>query len=224
MNVDTSRTDGESHGEINRRPEPPSSERIAGAREILLARLKAGDPGTIESFVREQSRRLLATSRRLLAREDDSRAVVTQAFAAAFQTLGRFERLAALEASLHRTTLHAALAKLRTARGEEERPIQDLLPRFDAGGGYASPVVPWRTTAEEAARRPATREFLRACVACLPTAFRVVYVLQDIEGLSAGETARLLDLSSSEVRRRLHDARQALRSLLTPVLAEEAHE
>ena len=58
------------------------------------------------------------------------------------------------------------------------------------------------------------REITRALDA-LPDAYRAVFVLRDVEGLSNEETAAALGDSVSSVKSRLHRARMALREILT---------
>ena len=52
----------------------------------------------------------------------------------------------------------------------------------------------------------------------LPAAYRVVFVLRDIEGLSTQETASILKLGESAVKSRAVRARLALRKFLSPYL------
>ncbi len=61
---------------------------------------------------------------------------------------------------------------------------------------------------------------MRACINKLPDDHRTILMLRDIEELDTDETARLLSLSRSAVKTRLHRARRALRTLLEPVFAE----
>jgi RNA polymerase sigma-70 factor (ECF subfamily) len=55
----------------------------------------------------------------------------------------------------------------------------------------------------------------------LPDLFRIVLLLRDIEGYNTGEVAKLLDISESNVKVRLHRARAALKKLLEPILSGE---
>src|SRR6266540_6127679 len=59
-------------------------------------------------------------------------------------------------------------------------------------------------------------------IATLPASLRDVLVLRDVEGLSAAQAGRQLDLGERAVKSRLHRARVALRELLAPHLAPEA--
>ncbi|MBI5863515.1 MAG: sigma-70 family RNA polymerase sigma factor, partial [Planctomycetes bacterium] len=60
---------------------------------------------------------------------------------------------------------------------------------------------------------------VRACIDELPDSHRTVLLLRDIEELDTEETAERLGISPAAVKVRLHRARQALRTLLEPLLA-----
>lgn len=182
----------------------------------LIAGLRAGDAAAYEEVVRRYSPRMLATARRILHNEEDTRDAVQDAFLSAFKSLDSFEGQAQLATWLHRIAVNAALMKLRSRRRKPERPISQLLPRFQDDGHAVEPVVPWENAAERALERKETRAFVRGAIDELPENYRTVLLLRDIEGLDTGETARQLGVTEAVVKTRLHRARQALRTLLDP--------
>ena len=58
------------------------------------------------------------------------------------------------------------------------------------------------------------RQLLEHAVDALPEAFRLVYLLRDVEGCSAEETATALGIREETVKTRLHRARRQLRAAL----------
>jgi RNA polymerase sigma-70 factor (ECF subfamily) len=56
---------------------------------------------------------------------------------------------------------------------------------------------------------------LEAAVDSLPVAYRTVFMLRDIEGLSTSETAAALELGEEAVKTRLHRARAMVRQAIT---------
>jgi RNA polymerase sigma-70 factor (ECF subfamily) len=184
------------------------------AVDSLLARLRAGEALAFEELVRGASPRLLATLRRMLRSEEDAREALQETFLSAFRALERFEGQARLSTWLHRIAVNTALMKLRSRRRHPEEPIDDLLPRFDAGGHRlpepAAPPLP----ADETLDGERRRALVRRCIDRLPEAHRSVLLLRDIEELGTGEAARALGISADAAKTRLHRARQALRELL----------
>jgi RNA polymerase sigma-70 factor (ECF subfamily) len=67
------------------------------------------------------------------------------------------------------------------------------------------------------------REILTRTIQGLPTGFRTVFVLRDVEGLSTEETAQALELSIPAVKSRLLRARLQLRERLSRYFQKRAN-
>lgn len=94
-----------------------------------------------------------------------------------------------------------------------EPPIEGLLPAFDGD----------QRRSDQATVRPAPRETRLALLAeRLPEGYRIVWQLHDIEDMSVGQVAKVLDLTEDSVRTRLHKARAALTALSRPLPEGEA--
>jgi RNA polymerase sigma-70 factor, ECF subfamily len=190
---------------------------ISGDTEIL-ARVRAGDERACEAFVRQHGGRMLAVARRLLRTEEDSADAVQDAFLSAFRSLDGFEGNSALGTWLHRIVVNVCLMKLRARSRSREVHIDDLLPTFDETGHHSRPVRPWEDQAVARLTQDETRAQVRACIDRLPDPYRQVLVLRDIEELDTEQTAEHLGINPGTVKTRLHRARQALRTLLEPVV------
>lgn len=199
-------------------PGPESGSGVAAERE-LVERLRSGDQVAFESLVRTHAPRLFAVARRVSRSQSDAEDAVQETFLAAFRSIDRFDGRSTLGTWLHRIVVNAALARARRAVARRESPIEDLLPRFEAGRHECSPR-PWRIVASEAGIDSDTREALLAALAALPDDFRTAVVLKDVEGMESAEIAAALGISDALVRQRVHRGRQALIGLLTPALRE----
>ena len=73
---------------------------------------------------------------------------------------------------------------------------------------------------EADAARAQIRRILEHAVDDLPEAFRLVFILRDVEELSVEETARHLGLKPETVKTRLHRARARLRAALDARLGD----
>ena len=201
--------------------EPPSTEdrnRCAPDDVALLERIRAGDERACEALVRHHGRRMLAVARRFLRTEEDSADAVQDAFLSAFRSLESFEGNSALGTWLHRIVVNVCLMRLRARSRSREVRIDDLLPTFDETGHHSHPVRPWEDDALARLTRAETRAHVRACIDRLPDPYREVLVLRDIEELDTEQTAQQLGINPGAVKTRLHRARQALRSLLEPLV------
>lgn len=185
---------------------------------VLLARLRAGEPGAYESLVREHSPRMLAVARRMLGNEEDAADALQEAFASAFRAIGTFDGRSRLSTWLHRVVVNACLMKLRKERRREARQIESMLPRFQDDGHAVNASTIWPGSPGGAAHAGDVRRIVREKIDELPEAYRTVLLLRDIEEIDTEEAALMLELSVSAVKTRLHRARQALRELLDPMM------
>jgi RNA polymerase sigma-70 factor, ECF subfamily len=193
----------------------PKSDRVGyESEEELLARLRAGDHRAFGLVVQRYGGRMLATARRLLNNEHDAQDAVQEAFTSAFRGLDKFNGDAMLYTWLCRIVVNAALIQLRSRRLRRERPVEQLLPRFDRHGQWMDDPSPWADATETTLERRDVREMIRRCIEQLPEKYRCVLLLRDIEELNTQETAQLLSVSANTVKVRLHRARQALRTLI----------
>jgi RNA polymerase sigma-70 factor (ECF subfamily) len=191
-------------------------EGVSSSEAALLARLRAGDSGAFEDLVREHGGHLLAVARRLLRQDEDARDAVQDAFLLAFRGLPTFAGRCRLSTWLHRITVNAALMKLRTRSRKPEAPLDDLLPDFLPDGHHVTQFTEWSLSPSQHLLRAEAREQVRLAIDRLPTAYRTVLLLRDIEELDTSEVASMLRISTNAVKIRLHRARQALRTLLEP--------
>lgn len=96
--------------------------------------------------------------------------------------------------------------------------LDDVLPRFDENGRHAAPVVDWSANLDDPACRTELRLALTSALEELPTHYRAVLVLRDVEGWSSAEIAAVLSLSVGNVKTRVHRARLFLRKRLAESL------
>ncbi len=186
----------------------------AGDDRQLLANLRAGNADAFEQIVHRYGGRMLATARRFLNNEHDAQDAVQEAFTSAFRALDRFNGDSMLSTWLHRIVVNAALVQLRSKRRRGERMIEELLPRFDQEGEWIDSPPSWTDARDTILERRDSREMVRRCIEKLPASYRTVLLLRDIEELDTEETARVMAVTATTVKVRLHRARQALKTLI----------
>lgn len=175
----------------------------------LVARLRAGDGGAYEEAYRAHAEAMTAVARGFFGDAGEAAEAVQDAFVSAFRGMSGFAGTARLGTWLHRVTVNACLMRLRARR---RRTVS--LDGADVSSGRR----PRRTDSGEfPGRRLARAETaarVRACVEQLPTAYREIIRLRDLEELNTDETAARLGTNPGVVKTRLHRARHALRALL----------
>ena len=190
--------------------------------QTLLAGLRAGDQQAFETLVRVYGGRMLAVARRFVRNDEDARDIVQSAYLSAFRAVGQFEGHCLVGTWLHRIVVNTALMTLRSRRRKPESSIEDLLPAFQEDGHHVEQFSDWSTPADELIQRAQMRTLVRACIEELPDNYRDVLMLRDIEELSTDEAARMLAITPTAVKVRLHRARQALSTLLRRQLAQSS--
>lgn len=185
----------------------------------LVQQIRAGDEAACATFVREHGNHLLAVARRFLRCEADCADAVQDAFVAAFKGIGEFSGDSKLSTWLHRIVVNVCLMRLRSQRSRPTTSINELLPQFDDTGHHVREPRSWSESPTAALASMELRRQVRAAIDQLPDSYRTVLLMRDIEGMDTELTAEMLGLTATNVKVRLHRARQALRTLLEPIVS-----
>ena len=183
----------------------------------LVEGLRNREAESYARLVRAYAGPLLRTARRYL-QEDDARDAVQETFGKVSEAIHSFRGDASLSSWLHRVVINLCISRLRTRTRRQEVSIEELLPTFLDDGHRANPSPPWPDGLARAIQRETLCELVTHSIDKLPSSYRTVLMLRDIEGLRSKETAEILDISVGSVKVRLHRARQALREMLDPVI------
>ena len=193
-------------GAIQKLDEPVSD-------ELKLVRAaKAGDIGAFEQLVHRYDRNVFRIAQHITQNREDAEDVVQDAFLKAYENLKNFQEQSKFYTWLVRIAVNEALMRLRRRRpermvslDEEVKTDEDTMPRE---------VADWSPNPEQLYTQSELRDILTKTIQGLPSSFRTVFVLRDVEGLSTEETAEALDLSIPAVKSRLLRARLQLRERL----------
>src|SRR4051812_15881094 len=186
--------------------------------DVELARLCAArDRGAIRRVTTANNQRLFRTAWSILKNRAEAEEAVQAAYLSAFANMAAFEGRSALSTWLTRIVLNEALGRRRAEQRRRRHLDQEGVAVLD---DYREALM--RGSAAEdpdaALAREQIRKLLEQAVAELPEAFRSVFVLREIEGLTGEETAEILDLPVATVKTRLHRSRRRLQETLAPEL------
>ena len=185
------------------------------ARAPLGREAGSGGGEAVERWIRSEAGPLLRIARRYLRDEVASQDVVRDVLLRALRALSDGDAGPASPSALRRKSLERALQRLRS-RTRSEAEIEDLLPRFCGDGSHARETKPWRSPPDALRGAGGLAEALLGCVDRLPEPHRTVLMLSDAERLDIPSIARHLATSEALVKKDLHQARLALRTLLDP--------
>ena len=171
----------------------------------IVRRICAGERELFDHLLRRYNQRLYRLARAVLRSDGDAEDVVQETWLRAFAHLTQLAEPARFAAWVSRIALYEAWARARrrNGRADEWSPAADRIAQAAAAGD------PERAAADQEIQR-----VLETAIDSLPEKYRLVLVLRGIEGLSAAEAARALNISRVAVSTRFHRARALLRAEL----------
>jgi len=185
----------------------------------LIRRVLDGEVELFYELVQPCERSMFFAAQALLSNEADSEEVVQEAALKAFKALARFRQEARFSTWLIQITINEAKAKLRKGRRNLYQSIDDQ-PSSDTHSCAPREIADWREIPSDTLLRKELGALLRRALESLPTIYRVVLTLRDIDHLSIAQTAQVLGITQENVKTRLYRARFQMRSVLTPALSK----
>ncbi|MGA8872104.1 MAG: sigma-70 family RNA polymerase sigma factor [Candidatus Acidiferrales bacterium] len=177
----------------------------------LVAQARNGSSAAVEVLVDRYECRVFRLAQNITSNYQDAEEVVQNAFVKAFQNLSAFRGDSRFYTWLVRIVVNEALVKIRRRR-HKEVSIDD--PNEDQDYQAPRQLEDWGPSPEQLYSREELRRILETTIGGLAPAHRVVFQLRDVEGFSAEETARALNLAIATVKTRLRRARLQLRDSL----------
>jgi RNA polymerase sigma-70 factor, ECF subfamily len=185
-----------------------SSEELA-----LVQAAKGGDIAAFEQLIKKYDRNVFRIAQHITQNREDAEDVVQDAFLKAYQNLKQFQGNSKFYTWLVRIAVNEALMKLRKRKTSKTVSMDEDVETED--GSVPREVADWSPNPEQLFGQSELSDILAKTIQGLPTGFRTVFVLRDVEGLSTEETAETLGLSVPAVKSRLLRARLQLRERLS---------
>jgi len=182
--------------------------------EVLVERARARDAAAFELLMRRHNQRVYRVVRSVLRDSSEIEDVIQQAYVQAFLHLDQFEGDARWSTWVCRIAVNEALARLRQ-RGRFVS-IEALSEGAMANVSKVSTDDPERATAGRELGR-----MVEQAIDELPDIYRSVLIMREVEGMSTGEAAAVLDVEPEVIKTRLHRARAALRDAMEDRVGEQ---
>jgi RNA polymerase sigma-70 factor (ECF subfamily) len=184
----------------------------------LVERVARDDHGAFETLMRRHNSRLFRVARAILRDDVEAEDALQDAYLDAFRHIADFRGGAQLSTWLTRIVINHALMRLRRRR--RDRAVVPFGNPWTVEPGVKSGWTE-ADVADEESRSPSgillqdeMRRLLERRIDALPVAFRMVFVMRDVEDMSVQETAECLSIPAATVRTRLFRARALLRQAL----------
>ena len=188
---------------------------VAPPETELIRLCVARDPHAIRELTMANNQRLFRAAWSILKDRSEAEDAVQTAYLKAFAGMADFAGRSSLSTWLTRIVINEALGRVRSAKRRRARfdsasvlIMDEYRDKLMRGSVPASP--------DSSLAREQLRVVLERAIAELPDAFRSVFVLREVEGLTVDETAEVLGLAPNTVKTRLHRARRKLQDALAP--------
>src|SRR5947207_2476504 len=178
----------------------------------LVQAAKQGDVGAFEQLVKRYDRNVFRIAQHITQNREDAEDVVQDAFLKAYENLEQFQGNSKFYTWLVRIAVNESLMKLRRRKTSKTVSMDEDVETEE--GSMPREFADWSPNPEQQYGQSELGDILRKTIQGLPTSFRTVFVLRDVEGLSTEETAEMLSLSIPAVKSRLLRARLQLRERL----------
>jgi RNA polymerase sigma-70 factor, ECF subfamily len=182
----------------------------------IIASILAGNTHEFHDLIRPYERSVYIMALSLLHNEADAEDAAQETFLKAFRNLARFRGESKFSTWLVSIALNEARSRLRSKKTLKMESLDEPAE----GQGHVSPALlrDWREIPSEVLERQEIRQLLQQAVTDLPLIYREIFLLRDVEELSANESAEVLGITVASAKVRLHRARIMLQKKLVPQL------
>jgi RNA polymerase sigma-70 factor (ECF subfamily) len=180
------------------------------AQMHLIRSAQAGDREAFSSLYETHRRKVYSICLRITGEPFEAEDCAQEAFLQCFLQLSSFRGDSALSTWLHRLTVNVVLMRLRANR---HRPISVELGPSAEGGGETS-LLNLLPVEDLQLSGTIDRIAIGRALGKLPTGYRTVFLLHDVQGLAHSEIARNLGCTIGTSKSQLHQARLQLRHFL----------
>ena len=178
----------------------------------LIKEAQRGGLDAFNTLVLNYQDSVFNTALRILGDEDLAADAAQEAFLSAFRAINSY-RGGSFKAWLMRTVTNACYDELRRRK---RRPTTPLEPDTSDGDEMDSPrwLADPNLSPEEQVEADELEHAIQHCLDNLPTDFRVVVVMADIQGLDYSEVAAAVRVPLGTIKSRLSRARLRMRECL----------
>ena len=190
--------------------------------ELVGSFVETQDEEAFSEIVNRYTDRVYRTALRITHNPSDAKDVLQEVFITLIEKLDSFHEYSKFPTWLYRVAANASYAHLRAKkkRYEKEVSLEDYASYNEYGALEGVQLKDWSDIPEEVLLSREGMEIIESAVHELPVAYRVVFLLRDVEELTNHEVAEIFGLSVPAVKSRIHRARLFLRDKLSDYFHE----
>lgn len=158
----------------------------------------------------------------MCGQREDAEEVAQDTLLKVFENFDQLREPERVRPWIFRIARNACLMKRRKSvfAPAHELSLDEFMPAMESENGRAKiQIADWSALPDRQMLQTEMKEELDRAICDLPETYKSVLLLRDVENLSTGETAQVLDLTEDAVKQRLHRARLAVRQKLDEYLA-----
>jgi len=180
----------------------------------LIQAINEGRPDLFEELVRRYEKRIYNFGMRMCGNVQDAEDMVQDTFLNVYKYLKSFRYETKFKNWIYRIASSVCIKKRRKSKfaPDRELSLDELVP--GKNGGIPREIPDWVSVPLDQLLNEELASRIKEEILTLPDKYRMVLLLRDIEGFSTAETGQILDLTTSNVKVRLHRARMFLRDKL----------
>jgi len=182
--------------------------------EERLATLREGRAGAFDELWRAHANRILRITYRITRNREDAEDALQDSFMRAFLHIRDFDGRSSFSTWLTRIAINSSLMILRKRGTATEISLDDAGDRGSAPEGIA--LADAGPTPESRYAQREREEILHAAIREIRPTIRRALELRKLQEYSLKETAKIMGLSVTAAKSRLHHAQAELRELLRP--------
>lgn len=192
-------------------PQPPPDD--ARDDEALVEAFCRGDEQAFVALVDRYKHRLFRIALSVVRSHDDAEDVLQDALIKVYHSLPDFRSASKVYTWLYRIVMNKAIDYVRRRPQITREPQEEML--------HELPDVTHDSQPDVAALRTELHDVIFDAIDTLPEKQRRVILLREVENLSYAEIADIVGCSEGTVMSRLYYARERVREVITPYLAED---
>ena len=185
------------------------------SEEQLIEEVKNGSKSALTLLVKKYEQTVYNFAFKICRDKERAEHSMQETFLSMIKSLNQFSGKSKLSTWLYTIVSNHCLMLARSQKKYDYTNIEN-----DDGLVEDKNVVDWKYSPGKIAENSELKEILDEAIQKLPTDYRIVFLLRDIEGLSTQETSEIVELSVPAIKSRLHRARAFLRNELNNTLGK----
>jgi RNA polymerase sigma-70 factor (ECF subfamily) len=190
--------------------------------ELVRSFVESQNEESFNEIVNRYGDKIYRLALRITRKPSDAEDVLQEVFITLIGKLDSFHEESKFSTWLHRVAANASFMHLRTEKKKYQNEInlEEYVSYAADGMLQGTEEKDWSDRPDDVLLSKEVMEVIEKAVNELPVAYRVVFHLRDVEGFTNPEVAKVLGLSLTNVKSKIHRSRLFLRDRLSDYFYE----